>query len=72
MASKKLGFEQIPCIIADDLTDNKLQAFRLADNKVAKKATWDFALLESEINDLADSFDMADFGFDFDVGKKMK
>lgn len=69
-AAIKLNIDSVPCVVADDLTDKELQAFRLADNKVAEKATWDFALLESEINDLADSFDMADFGFNFDVGAK--
>lgn len=40
-AAKKLGMEKVPCIMADDLTDEQIRAFRLADNKVGEKATWD-------------------------------
>ena len=47
-ASEKLGLKEVPCIIADDLTDEQVKAFRLADNKVAEKAEWNFELLESE------------------------
>ena len=42
LASKKLGFDSVPCIVADDLTDEQIKAFRLADNKVSEKAEWDF------------------------------
>lgn len=31
-ASKKLGLEKVPVIIADDLTEEQVKAFRLADN----------------------------------------
>ena len=64
-ASKKLKLEKVPCIIADDLTPEQIKAFRLADNKVAEKAEWDFDLLNEEINGIFE-FDMQDFGFDFD------
>lgn len=53
-AAKKLGLEVVPCIIADDLTPEQIKAFRLADNKVAEFADWDFKLLESEFNELKD------------------
>ncbi len=62
-AAKKLGLKTVPCIIADDLTDEQIKAFRLADNKVAEKAEWDFDLLSSELDDLFD-FDMGVFGFE--------
>lgn len=61
-ASKKLGLKTVPCIIADDLTDEQIKAFRLADNKVAEFSLWDFDLLNQELGDLSD-FDMSDFGF---------
>ena len=63
-ASKKLGYNEIPCIIADDLTEEQIRAFRLADNKVSEKADWDFDLLSDEINDIID-INMEDFGFEF-------
>lgn len=66
-AAKTLGIDVVPCIIADDLTDEQIRAFRLADNKVSEKAEWDFELLLEEITALPD-FDMSDFGFDIDLG----
>ena len=63
-ASKKLGYNEIPCIIADDLTEEQIKAFRLADNKVSEKADWDFDLLSDEIDDIID-INMDDFGFEF-------
>lgn len=62
-AAKKLGMTEIPCIIADDLTDEQIKAFRLADNKVAEKAEWDFDLLNTELDDIID-LDMELFGFE--------
>lgn len=64
-AAKKLGFKSVPCIIADDLTDEQIKAFRLADNKVSEKAEWDLDLLDSEIEGIFD-IDMTDFGFEFE------
>ena len=48
-AAKKLGLKTVPCIKADDLTDEQVKAFRLADNKVAEQAEWDFDLLNEEL-----------------------
>ncbi len=61
-ASLELGLNEVPCIVADDLTEEQIKAFRLADNKVSEQATWDFELLDEELNDL--DFDMSDFGFE--------
>ncbi len=62
-AAIKLGFNEVPCIKADDLTPEQVKAFRLADNKVAEFSEWDFDLLTEELNALTD-FDMSEFGFD--------
>lgn len=62
-AAKKLGYKEVPCIVADDLTEEQVKAFRLADNKVSEAAEWDFDLLDEELDGLFD-FDMAAFGFD--------
>lgn len=62
-AAKKLMLEEVPCIIADDLTDEQIKAFRLADNKVSEFASWDAELLDEEIQDIND-IDMSEFGFD--------
>ena len=71
-AAKRLGLEAVPCIVADDLTPEQVKAFRLADNKTAELAVWDFEALEKELNELATDFDfdMSPFGFndgDFDM-----
>lgn len=60
-AAMKLGMETVPCIIANDLTDEQIKAFRLADNKTAELATWDFCKLFDEIQGI--NLDMTDFGF---------
>ena len=64
-ASEILGLEKVPCIVADDLTPEQIKAFRLADNKTAELAEWDFAKLETELAELNNiEFDMSAFGFD--------
>lgn len=63
LASKKLGLEEVPCIVADDLDESQIKAFRLADNKVSELAEWDFELLGLELESLKD-FDMSEFGFE--------
>lgn len=62
-ASQQLGLEKVPCIIADDLTEEQIKAFRLADNKVSEKAEWNFDLLEQEIAEIQ-NIDMSMFDFD--------
>ena len=61
-ASKKLGLEKVPCIIADDLTDEQIKAYRLADNKVGEKSEWDFDLLQDELSEIL-NIDMEMFDF---------
>ena len=66
-AAKKLGMNIIPCIKADDLTDEQIKVFRLVDNKTAEFAEWDFKKLEQELeqlNSMELDFKMSDFGFD--------
>ena len=62
-AAKKLGIKTVPCIVADDLTEEQIRAFRLADNKTAELAEWDEDLLALELEALRD-FQMEQFGFD--------
>jgi ParB/RepB/Spo0J family partition protein len=64
-AAKKLGMQAVPCIVADDLTDEQIRAFRLADNKTSELASWEFEKLEEELAALAEmEIDMTAFGFD--------
>ena len=61
LAAAQLGLEEVPCIIADDLTDEQVKAFRLADNKTAELSEWNFDMLEDELAGI--SLDMSLFGF---------
>lgn len=61
-ASEKLGLKEVPTIVADDLTEEQVKAYRLADNKVSEKATWDYDLLDEELSNILD-INMNDFGF---------
>lgn len=60
-ACYELGITEVPCIIADDLSEEQIRAFRLADNKTAEIAGWDFSKLELELDDI--NLDMSEFGF---------
>ena len=60
-ASLELGLEEVPTIVADDLTEEQIKAFRLADNKVSEKSSWNFDLLNEELENL--DLDMEEFGF---------
>lgn len=62
-AAEKLGLETAPCIIADDLTEEQVRAYRLADNKTAELADWNFQLLDEELAEI-NEIDMSAFGFD--------
>ena len=67
-ASKELGLKEVPCIIADDLNEKQIKAFRIADNKTNDMAEWNDDLLSIEIKDILDDIDMTDFGFgDFEL-----
>ena len=61
-ACKKLGINEIPCIIADDLSEEQIKAFRLADNKVSEKAEWNINLLNEELENII-NIDMSQFDF---------
>lgn len=63
LAAKKLGFNKVPVIRADDLSEAQIKALRLADNKT-NESEWDFSFLDAELDNLKLDFDMADFGFD--------
>lgn len=62
-AAKSLGLETVPVIIADDLSEEQIKAFRLADNKTGELAEWNVELLYGELDEL-DGFDMTLFGFE--------
>jgi DNA modification methylase len=64
-AAKKLGMTEVPVVIADDLTDVQIKAFRLIANQSANWADWDEELLKLELEDLKNlNFDLDLTGFD--------
>lgn len=70
-ACLELGLKEVPCIVADDLTDEQVKAFRLADNKVSEKAEWDFDLLDEELDNILD-INMENFGFELNLDDILK
>lgn len=60
-AAKALKMKTVPCIVADDLTDEQIRAFRLADNQVTALSTWDNEMLDAELEALG--IDMSTYGF---------
>lgn len=62
LAAKELGIDKVPCIRVSDLTEEEVNALRLADNKVAE-SEWDFDLLDASLAEIGE-IDMSKFGFD--------
>lgn len=60
LACKKLGIDKVPCIVADDLTEEQIKAFRIADNSSAQVAEWDMEKLMAELETI--DYDMAKYG----------
>lgn len=69
-AAKKLGLAEVPVIVADDLTEEQIRAFRLADNKVSELAEWDMDALKVEMEQI--TMNMQQFGFDVELEEKAK
>ena len=59
-ACKKLGIKKVPCIVADDLTEEQIKAFRIADNSSAQVAEWDMDKLMAELETI--DYDMSKYG----------
>ncbi len=51
-AVKKLGYREIDCVVADDLSEEEIRAYRLADNKIKELSSWDEDLLRIELLNL--------------------
>lgn len=62
-AAKSLGINVVPCIVADDLTEEQIKAFRLVDNKASELSSWDFEKLEEELEKIT-QLNMNDFEFE--------
>lgn len=65
LAAKRLGLSTVPVIVANDMTPNQVQAFRLADNKVSEYSEWDYDKLLGEIELIDSEYDWLDFSNEF-------
>lgn len=64
-AARKLGLAEVPVVLADDLTDAQVKAFRISVNRMAELAEWDSELLALELGELGElGFDLELTGFD--------
>ena len=64
LGAKKAGLTEVPTLCLDDLTEEQIKAYRLADNKL-NESDWDIELLQKEAEELLKSdVDMSLFGFD--------
>ncbi len=64
-AALKLGLNQVPVIVATDLTPEQIRAFRIADNKCASLSDWNYDLLPIELAELQEKeYDLGLLGFD--------
>ena len=65
-AALLLGLKEVPCVYATGLTDEQIRAYRIADNKTAEIAGWDYDKLMTEMQALSKKdFDLYDTGFNF-------
>lgn len=63
-AARKLGLAEVPVVLADDLTDAQVKAFRISVNRMAELAEWDSELLALELGELGElGFDLELTGF---------
>lgn len=70
-AAAKLGLEEVPVVVAGDLSDKKAQAYRLADNKTGEISSWAFDKLMTELDALDQSgIDLTPYGFAEALAKK--
>jgi hypothetical protein len=66
-AAKLLGIGQVPTICIEELSEDQIRAYILADNKLAELAGWDREMLAIELQHLytlEDVFDIAVTGFE--------
>jgi ParB-like chromosome segregation protein Spo0J len=62
LAAKKLKQKEVPCLIADDLTDEQIKKYRVLDNKL-NESPWDLGLLAEDIEGL----DFSGYEVEFDI-----
>ena len=64
LAAKKLGYDTVPCELANDLTDDEIRAYRLVDNRISE-GEYDLSLEFEELSNI--DLDLGDFDFNLDT-----
>ena len=67
LACQELGFEELPIIRLDNLTDDERKAYTLIHNKLTMNTDFDIDILNEELENI--EIDMSHFGFDLDTFK---
>jgi ParB/RepB/Spo0J family partition protein len=63
LAALELGMSQVPVLILEELNENQIKAYRLADNKL-NESPWDMALVVEELQELkSEDYDFTVTGF---------
>jgi DNA modification methylase len=71
-AVKRLGHEEVPCIVVQGLTKTQIKALIIADNQLALNAGWDLEKLSVEVEGLKDEdFNIDILGFNNDFIKDL-
>src|SRR5262245_13117820 len=64
LAAGRLGFTEVPVMVAEGWTEAQKRAYVIADNQLALTAEWDLDLLSSEVKGLVEwGFDLSLLGF---------
>jgi len=64
IAAKEEGFEEVPCVYIEGLSDAQRKAYIIADNKIALDTEWDEEMLKTDIKSLLEEdIDSEAFGF---------
>lgn len=67
IAAKRLKMTEVPCVMADNLSEEDVKRLRLLDNKL-NESEWDFDLLSQDVPELDFSDFDIDWGFPLDTG----
>ncbi len=63
LAARQLNKKKVPVVVADNLSQAQIKAYRIADNRLNQNATWDYDLLKIEFEEIPDNLLFAT-GFD--------
>lgn len=65
IACKELGFDEVPVIRLDSLTDEQRRAYTLVHNQTTMNTGFDLDVLNEELDNI--DIDMSDYGFDIEI-----